>query len=182
MQTHNWKSKKVMLLSVLLVLVVSAIAIMATRRETRKAPQQETKWVTETLPTVVSQVPNIEVVNSYIENRGKPGAEAAIEIRNNSNKGILEITVVSGDKTNSTGLTSRIEDESDASSVLVAPYGTYTIHWSVGEIMADLPIRVAGVLYVDGSEAGEDTTLGTMRGQREHDKAERSARKGVTTN
>lgn len=177
MRTPQGKTIRLLALSSILLIAVPAIGIV-TMRHQPTTQQQETRQLIDSLPPVISKVLDLEVVSAKIEKTGQPDAVAAIEIRNKSDRAVLAVAIESGDKMNFSGL--HLQGETDAGKpvIIIEPQGTATFRWQLNEIMVNSPLRVAGAFYADGTEEGEEETLKTMRGQREHERSVRAAQKG----
>jgi hypothetical protein len=150
------------LICALLLIGMCIMSVAAIRRQ-QERPQ---------LPRIVSRVRNIEVVNATIR-----GPMVAIEIRNNSDKPVIALTVEFRDNVDAAGVNHNgFNDGDEAPSVVIEPYGTITVEIPLSyanHVRPGSPIRIGGVMYADDSAEGDEATLRTMRGQREHYRARR---------
>ncbi|MCA1638151.1 MAG: hypothetical protein LC768_07420, partial [Acidobacteria bacterium] len=120
-------------------------------------------------PQVVSKVKNLEIINTSLRGEGKRDAIAVIKMRNNSDKPIIAITIVSGDDKDSSGINFNGFNEGNVPpSIVIQPYETFEMDMPLANLRPSFPIRIGGVMYADGIEDGEEETLRTMRGQKEH--------------
>src|SRR5215213_640792 len=93
------------------------------------------------LPKIVSRVKSLEVVNSTIEGQGAD-ASVLIEVRNNSDKEIIAITLESGNDKDASGVTLegfRSGDEPPA--VVLKPHGTVKVSMSLSDARPGFTIR-----------------------------------------
>lgn len=140
------------------VIAVSFVALNVLQGQ-KKEPERVTK-----MPEIVSKIDTLEILTARTENEGKAEASAVLELRNNSNKSIIAVTIESGDEKNSAGITeSNILDGDGPPVELVKPFDTYTLRMSFGSMLPGLPVRISGVLYADGSADGEKATVEMMQ-------------------
>ena len=152
------------LLLIGIVLIVAATVTAFTRATLRQQSPP--------LPQIVSRIENIEVLGARITRPGGANAAVAIELRNNSDKPIIAITVESGDDNDASGINANGFQEGDAPpTIVLEPRGTIVIVMPLSNVRPGTPIRVGGVMYADGTEEGDEITLGTMRRQRAHYRA-----------
>ncbi len=142
--------------------------------QTRK-PQAPFQPVTDTLPPVISRINNLKVLKATIENRGTSSAMAVIEILNDSDKAVMGITVTFGE--NSVGKDGGIEADGKP-GIIIKPHKTITIDLGVNNLEKDVPLYVAGVIYADNTEDGQDIVLEMMHKIRAQRKARHDAEKG----
>lgn len=171
------KGRLFLVLTALLVLGASIASVVATGGETH-VRQQENRPVPDSLPPVISQVKEVEVISATIEKQGQPEAVAAILVRNNSDKAVMAVALESGDKNNFSGLNLYGYQDSETPTTIIKPKSSMTIHWALKEILPDAPLRIAGAVYADGTEDGEATTLQTIRSQRARSRAALVAKEG----
>lgn len=161
---NNHKIKYLMVITVG-ILVVSAMALTKSRRTnhpTSKA-QQETKQTFDTLPLIISQVKDVEAVKATLKNPGTPDAYAVLEIKNNSDKAIIAISVDTGKPEEANGIAIEgFRDDGLPPSVIIKPHDSIPVIFSLGNIKAGDPIRISSVLYADNSADGEKTALETV--------------------
>lgn len=176
------KRKWIFLFASILIgaMVVSAGVFSAKTQQPRK------QWPTEprvtSMPQVFSKVKNLEVVRAWIEDPGTPAVRAVVEIRNNSDKAVMAVDLVSGEG----GVTKNGLTDDEHPIVVIEPHGTTTIFMTFGSMTFGAPLVVSAVTYADGTEEGEEASLKSMHRVRAHDRAElkakkeRDAQKGAT--
>ncbi|HEV2912040.1 MAG TPA: hypothetical protein VGX92_01880 [Pyrinomonadaceae bacterium] len=178
MKTHLLKRKYLLILCAVILVAVSVAGVLATRRALKREQQPQAKGET-TLPLIISRVKNLEVIGATLERAGQPDAEVVLEIQNNSDLAVTALAIESGDEINSAGTSTYNDDDDGNPSIIIKPHGTITVRMLISNLIPDTALRVAGVTYADGTEDGDKSALGTIRGQRAHDKTEREARKGA---
>lgn len=159
-----------LLISASVVGVITKMRIDATRKQidaTRK--QQDEQSVTTTLPPIISQVRNLEVVSASIESVDGAGREAVIVVKNNTDKGIEALAIKSGTYmvTEDNGLST------DNPDTIIEPFATHRIEIPVENLSTKDPIIIAGVFYKDKTEDGQTDVLKKMHGNRDREKAKR---------
>ena len=170
MRTQPTKSRRILIYCGMLLIVMCAVGVTATRR------QQEVK-----LPKIISKVKSLEVVSATVQGESRSEV-VAIEIRNNSDKPIIAISVESGDDKNASGTGAYgFKDGDEPPAVVIAPHETITIDMPLSDVLPGQPIKVAGVMYADGTEDGEKGALGTLRRQKEHHKAKKLRKEGASS-
>lgn len=170
MKTLFQRYKYAAALYAVVVLSASVIIVTATTKPTGRQDGAAA------LPRVVSKIKQIEVLSAYLK-QGDDSAAVAIQIRNNSDKAVIAITIESGNKKDSSGITrSRSLGDKEPGAV-IEPYGTIIMELPLSYVLPGHPVRVAGVLYADGTEAGDDFTLEAMRRLRGREKAKADAKK-----
>lgn len=180
------KLQKRQLLTVSAVVLIIALTMVAMamknsvskaqtlRAQTRK-PQAPFQPVTDTLPPVISRINNLKVLKATIENQGTPDAMAVIELLNDSHKAVMGVTVTFGE--NSVGKDGGIEADGKP-GIIIEPHKTITIDLGVNSLEKDVPLYVAGVIYADNTEDGQDIVLEMMHKIRAQRKARHDAEKG----
>jgi len=166
--------RKWIFLSVITLIAVSLISVgvfSAKRQQPNKQEQQQPRVTS--MPPVLSQVKNLEIVRTWIEDPGTPHAGAAVEVRNNSNLAVMAIDLVSGDG----GVTTNGLTDEEHPIVVIVPHGTTKLFMNFGSMTFGAPLIVAAVTYADGSEEGDEASLKTMHRARAHDKAQIKAEK-----
>jgi hypothetical protein len=151
---------------------VVASAVFSAKRQ---LPQK--KWPVQqpvtSMPPVYSHVKSLEVVRTWIEYPGTPHVSAAVEIRNNSNKDVLAVDLMSGEG----GITRNGLTDEDHPIVVMKPGDTTTLRMNFGAMTFGVPLVVSGVVYGDGTEEGDTISLKSMHHMREHDRAQLKAKK-----
>lgn len=121
-------------------------------------------------PEIISNVKSLKVVSATIEGRDESRALVLIEIRNDSDKAIIAVAVESGDDKDSSGISlNGLEGIDEQPATVLKPHGTLKVRFSLKDVRPGLPIRIAGVMYADGTEEGEESALGTLHRQKEHE-------------
>lgn len=182
MKTYLHRTRYLLILSAVTSIAISTLVFgtLPTRHET-KEQQQETKHAPK-LPLIISKVKKLEVISATIEEEnGQTPPVLVLEIRNNSDLAVTAIALESGNETDSSGISTLGDDEDGNPLIVIKPRGTITIRFVLTNLIPGTALRIAGVTYADGTEDGDESTLKTIHGQRERDKAERDERKGVKT-
>ncbi len=163
---------------VLGVICFAAVSIMAFSGSTLnfRWVRQEAKGASR-LPKIVSNVKNLEVVSAAIEERDEAGTIVLIEVRNNSDKAMIAVAVESGDDKDSAGVSlNGFKNNGEEPAIVLKPHGSLKVRFSLSDVRPGFPIRIAGVMYADGTEEGDESALGTLHRQKEHE--QKSKRKG----
>ena len=156
MKTHLMKPKYIFTLVIVLLVVMSVLGVNPIRRAIRRTQQQqERRPVTDTLPPIISKAKNIEVVSATIKRQGDPTAVVVIVLRNNSDRAVVAISIESGDERDASGIsTEGFRNGDEPSIVVLEPHGTITMEMPLSDLLPGKPLKVAGVMYADGSEDG----------------------------
>jgi len=150
-----------------IVCLLSVIALSVIGVKAIKSQQGKTK-----LPVIISKSKNLEVVGVTILNEGEPHAAVALEVRNNSDKAVIAVAIVSGDDKDASGITTNgFPEGDDPPFIVMEPYGTRTFEMPLSNLLPGKPLKIGGVAYADGTEEGDKMTLETMHGQKERSKA-----------
>lgn len=170
MKSHIRKTRTLIVLCLVFLIAICALGVTAIKRQ-----QAATH-----LPKVISKVKNLEVVGVTIKGEGEANI-AVIEIRNESDKPIIAITIESGDADNAAGVTfNGFNDGDESPTVVLEPHSITTVDFALSNVMHGHPIKIGAVMYVDDSEEGDEISLQTLRGQKHHYKAKDSKKKGVS--
>ena len=175
MAAHIQRIKDLLLVCVSLLVAASFLAVTAVRRGAAQRPQ-ENRYVTDTLPPVISKVRNLKIIKATIEGLGTAEPFVVLKIRNNSDVGVIGYTVTNGGA--SVGMDGGLglgEQE-----IVIKPHGTTTCKWAAASVEKDAPLILAAALYADGTEDGQDIVLEMMHDLRAREKAERDAQKGAS--
>ena len=141
----------------------TTLMIIATPKLSVSEKLQQTKQLAE-IPKVISQVKDLEVISTTIKRQGESDAVVAIEIRNNSDKPIIAIAIESGDKKDASGVSADgFRGEDQTPSIILPPHGTIVMEMPVSNLLPGKPLKVAGVMYLDGTEDGDELTRKTLR-------------------
>jgi hypothetical protein len=154
--------------------VISAVVFSKVKRQQQRLEHQQRERV-NTIPPVFSKIPSLEVVNATIINPDTAAAGVAVEIRNNSDKLVMAVDLVSGEG----GVTRSGLSDEDNPIVVIQPHGTTTIKMNFGEMTPGAPLVVSAVTYSDGTEEGDEASLKVMHTARAHDRAVSRARKAA---
>lgn len=126
------------------------------------------------LPRITSKVKSLEVIGAAIEGAAEPNALVAIEIKNNSDKPIIALAVESGDGDEASGVSlNGFKGENESPAIVLKPHGTVKVRMPLSNLSPGSSIKIGGVIYADNTEAGDESTLGTLRRQKEHEKKTR---------
>ena len=157
---------------------IATLMIVANPKLRNSKTQQEKKTVT-VVPKVISRVKNLEIISTSLKAEGEPGAALAIEIRNNSDRPIIAITIESGDEKDASGVsTDGFKGGDEPPNVILPPHGTITMEIEVSNLLPGKPLKVAGVMYLDGTDDGEEVAKKTLRGHKQKAKDNIPASKG----
>ena len=169
MRTHLSKTKTLFALGTIGAVAVCAIGVAAIKRHQDPAKT----------PKVVSKIKNLEVVSVTVEREGEPDATLAIVIRNNSARGVVALSVESGDGKDFSGIsTTGFGDGDETPSIILEPYATIKMEMLLGNLLPGKPLKVSGVMYADEATEGEDTAKERLRSYKERAKERATARKG----
>ncbi|HYG10905.1 MAG TPA: hypothetical protein VD835_13230 [Pyrinomonadaceae bacterium] len=167
MRTHLSKTKTLFALGTICAVAVCAIGVAAIKRQHDSAR----------IHTVVSKIKNLEVVGVTVEREGEPDATLAIIIRNNSARGIVALSVESGDGKDFSGISTTGFGDGDVTpSIILEPYGTIKMEMLLGNLLPGKPLKVSGVMYADAATEGEDIAKERLRSYKERAKARGTAR------
>ncbi|HEX8560884.1 MAG TPA: hypothetical protein VF668_22510 [Pyrinomonadaceae bacterium] len=123
------------------------------------------------LPRVISQVKSLEVVSVAIEGQDESKALVSIEVRNNSDKAIIAVAVESGKGEDVSGVSlNGFKAADEPPAIVLKPHDAVKVRMPLRNVHPGLPVRVASVMYADGSEDGDESALGALRRQKEHEK------------
>jgi hypothetical protein len=111
----------------------------------------------------------MEITDTKIAYADTDSPEAAIEIKNNTDKPVIAITIESGDNINTSGTTFSGFRYNQPPTIICQPYEIYKMKMPIGYGQKGFPLRVSGVMYADGTGEGETTSLKRIRMQKEHD-------------
>lgn len=160
------------------LVAISTLMIIVSPRLRNSGKLQQTKPA-PVIPKIISKVKNVEVLSTAIKGEGTASAVVAIEIRNNSDKPIIAIAIESGDGKDASGVsTEGFKGGDEPPSVVLQPQGTIIMEMPVSNLLPGKPLKIAGVMYADGTEDGDEITIKTIRGHRDKAKAEGPAKKG----
>jgi hypothetical protein len=154
-----------LMLSVGLTCLALTIGASLMQRSTKAGLKQRE------VPKIISKVSTLEVVSANINNQEKENATVVIEVRNNSDKPIIAIVVESGDDKDASGVSVvGFKSGDEPPSVVLKPYATLKIRMPLSNVKPGAPVKISGVMYLDGTEKGEEEAIGTLRRQKEHEK------------
>jgi hypothetical protein len=170
MKTQIKKSYLILIVCAAVLLVAGGLAAIARRRQRQ-------------LPPIICKVKQLEVVSVAVEGQDEP--EAVIEIKNNSDKPVISVAVEAGEGNDAAGTNlSGIREGELPPLVVIEPHSSTKVNFSLSNLKyfkPGTPIKVSGVLFADGTEDGDEYTLGTMHRQKEHDKAKKSQKEEGTS-
>jgi hypothetical protein len=118
-------------------------------------------------PHVACKARGVEVVSVTLQE--EPVEALAVEIRNVSGKPIIAVTLESRAEKEASGINHNgFRDGDEPPEIVLYPYQSTVIRLSASDLVPGGVLQVGAVMYADGTEEGDDRTLNTMRGQREH--------------
>ncbi len=164
------KNRRIVLVGAVFSLLASGFVMFTFFGRGAHGEQKAPRKFSE-LPPVVSKVPALEVIHSETElrNGGMPNATATIRIKNNSDRPILAVTLESGDDRDASGTNlNGFHDGDVPPSEVAKPHETFEMDFPMSSVRPGRPIRVAAVIYADGTEEGDTGALQSMRKQREY--------------
>jgi hypothetical protein len=130
------------------------------------------------LPKVISKVKNLEVVGVSVRREDEPTAVLAVEIRNNSDKPVVAVTLESGDEQHASGIDINGDTGDAPPETVIEPGGVRTVELPLSDIRENNLVKVGGAIFADGSEDGDAVTLRSMHEHQKSDKAKSAKRKG----
>ncbi len=116
---------------------------------------------------VESSVKELSIIRTNLRDADTPVANIFIEIRNESDKPITHITLISGAGKDVAGTTFGASE-----GVLIPAHGEYQMPFLLSNVIRGFPIRIGGVMYADESTSGDEKSLERLRRQKEHDRSE----------
>ncbi len=123
------------------------------------------------LPKVISKVKNLEVVSATVKRENGAPPVISVTVRNKSDKAVVAVDLESGDESDAGGIDFSGFKPGDAPpATIIEPFGVKVLEISLGEVLQGKPLKIGGAIYADGSEDGDEITLRTMHGHRDHDK------------
>ncbi|HKP72670.1 MAG TPA: hypothetical protein VJT82_07015 [Pyrinomonadaceae bacterium] len=135
------------------------------------------------IPKVISKIKTLEVVGVTVKGEGEANAAVEIEIRNNSDKAVVALSVESGDEKDSSGVsTTGFKDGDEAPAVIIEPHGTIKMEMLVSNLLPGKPLKVSGVMYADDSTEGENLATEGLRDYKRRAKDRGAKKKGVSPN
>ena len=152
-----------------IALVVTVVVLSAKRQEPK---QQHPKDWLSSIPPVRSKVKDLEIINARILRAGSDAPGVAFEIRNNSNRAVMAVSITCGGPSISKD---GLEDEENP-TVIIEPYGTLTAEMN-DELTRDAPIVIDAATFEDGTEEGSELSLKFMRKIRARERARHKAEK-----
>ena len=154
-----------LVLSIGVVCLAITTIVGLTQRGTRASRKQQV------IPKIISKVKTLEVVGVYVDNRNEETAVIVIEVRNNSEKPIVALAVESGNEKDSSGVsTNGFRNGDEPPAVILEPHETLKVRMPLSYVWPGTPVKVGAVMYLDGTEEGDEVTLGTLRRQKAHKK------------
>lgn len=169
------KTKYFLAISLPILVVISALALTkASKKSPLSKVSQEQQQFADTMPLIISQVKDIEVVEATLKNPGTKDVIAVLKIKNKSNKSVLAVSVETGAPEEADGITfNGFKEGDEPPDAVIEPHGTITVELPLNNAKLGDPIRVSGAVFGDESEDGEKTALETIRAQRKHTKSEK---------
>lgn len=168
-QFHRNLPNLILGIGVVCFATVSIIALAHSRVNPSWRPQGAKSNIK--LPRITSKVKSLEVISATIEGAAEPNALVSIEIKNNSDKPIIAVAVESGDGDEASGVSlNGFKGENEPPAIVLKPHGIVKVRMPLSNLRPGSPIKIGGVMYADDTEEGDESTLGTLRRQKEHEK------------
>lgn len=169
-------SKRKRVLSSLLIGVVAGIVLfginsLASRSVVVPDPYPQNRESLKTVPQVESCVPKVKIRKAEIVDAGTADPSVVLELENDSDIGILAISVesVKGKESYETTLRSSFAGD-QAPKIVIKPHEVGTIRSAMSNLFAGVPLRISAVMYADGTEAGCDRGLKTLHQVKDDDR------------
>jgi len=165
-----------MLPSAVAILAVLIIVGAASRKRIRPTPptvlsnlRQEAQRVEADPPALISSVKGLKIERAFIDEH----KQINITLLNKTGKGIQSFAVSSGNfmVITDNGLIA------DNPKTIIEPGATYTIQVPASDLDQNLPVVISGVLYDDGTEAGNNAVREKMHDARRREKERRLSQK-----
>lgn len=172
MTTRERRDRRLIFFAAAILVIASVVGAVVFSKAKKQQPRERAS----SIPPVYSKIKNLEVVSATIIDPGTDAARVAVEIRNNSDKAVMAVDLVSGEG----GVTRSGLSDEDNPIVVIQPHGTTTIKMNFGEMTPGAPLVVSAVTYADGMEQGDEASLKVMHTARDHDRAVSRARKEAT--
>lgn len=153
-----------------IILLLTAVAIFGSLIGSgvlSKRRAQHRQEVLTTIPPVFSKVKTLEVISIKTIYENTLAAGVSIEVRNNSDKAVMAVDLVSGEG----AVTKNGLSDEENPIVVIEPYGTTDLYMNFGAMTPGAPLVVSAVTYADGTEEGDETSLRLMHKLRDHDRA-----------
>ena len=175
-------SRKGIVLCAGLVLMAVAITASVLSAPTKRIIQKPQKQVTA-LPEIISHVPKLRVSNVTVTDLGTPEASAAIEILNTSHLAVMSVDISTKNNGNSGGISVDGLLDPDNPQVVIAPFGTITLHMSFTEMIPNAPLAISAAEFADGTSEGDKAALRELRAARKRwqtlQRAEKKQKEGT---
>lgn len=156
----------------LTLLIIGGVAAVARRRQMG-------------LPPIISKVKALKVAGVTVQGTDEATAQAVIEIMNTSDKAVIAVAVEVGDGNDASGTNlSGIREGDLPPSVVIEPHSSTKVKFPLSHLRffkPGTPIKIGGAMFLDGAEEGDEYTLGTMRRQKQHEKAKKAKTEGATS-
>ena len=120
---------------------------------------------------VTSCVEDIRVVKAEVINAQTPSETIEVQIENVSQLGILAVSLEATNGSESYTTTLRGSFKEDKPIVVIKSHGTGKLSMSLP--FGDVPLRIGGVFYEDGTEQGCDSSLKTLHEIKENEKSKK---------
>jgi hypothetical protein len=155
---------------IILGMVVAVAAFIANSGRAKQEVAQRREANTS-VPSVVSNFPNLKVQKVAIRNAGTPNATIVVEVENTAEIGIIAITLESKKEGQAFIVSLRTSFEGDGEPrVVIKPHEVGKLEIAVTNTFSDVPLEIGSVMYADGSEAGDPESLETMHKVKDHEK------------
>jgi hypothetical protein len=170
-------SKRKWILLTLLVIAATTLvasAVFSSRKAAtpqnppRKHPKE---WLTS-VPSVDSEVKELEIINPRIIRAGTELPAVEFEVRNKSKLAVMAIEITCG----AAGISKDGLGGPDNPIVIIPPHGTLTAEMN-DELSPGLPIVITEATFEDGSERGRESSVTLMQKLRAKERSKHQAEK-----
>jgi hypothetical protein len=175
----NKRTQKVLLILVGVIVGIAAFSINSIgKKYAKQDPHPQQRETVTYVPEVVSCTPKVRVIKAEITHGETPNPVIVVEVENASEVGIIAISMesVKGNEAFENTLGSSFEGDQPP-IVVIKPHEVGTLDMAMTSVFAGEPLRIGGVMYADGTEAGCERGLKTLHRARDYDKAKRRATK-----
>jgi hypothetical protein len=132
------------------------------------------------LPSITSCTSSITVENAYLLHPESEGGELVLQLRNNSDIAVIEVSIESNSKTDHSefsNITHSFED--DKPTVLIEPHGAGNFTMGIAKIRPDGVVKVGSVTFINGKEEGCKRSLKSLHETKAMHEVAKAAKKAA---